>query len=240
MKPQIIVALDVPNAAAVPPLLARLPAEIVWFKVGLELFIAEGPAVTRTLSAQGKKIFLDLKLHDIPRTVANAVSSAGRLGVSLMTVHAAGGRAMMAAAAESAAALGADAPQLVAVTTLTSLNSDDLRDIGIGRSLPEQAMALADMALSSGLHGVVTSVHEAGTLRQRFGPAPILVTPGIRPAGGDVGDQKRVATPAAAVKAGATYLVVGRPIVEAADPGTAARAILRDVEEAARTGNTKP
>lgn len=232
MKPEIIVALDVPSAAAVPPLIDRLPPEMSWFKIGLELFIAEGPAVVRDLSARGKRIFLDLKLHDIPRTVANAVTSAGGLGASLMTVHAAGGRAMMAAAAEAAAAFGPAAPKLVAVTTLTSLNADDLGDLGIRRSLPEQALALADMALSSGLDGVVTSVHEAGALRKRFGQKPLLVTPGIRPAGNDVGDQKRVATPAAAVRAGATYLVVGRPIVEAPDPGQAARAILAEIAAA--------
>ena len=232
MKPEIIVALDVPNAAALPPLLARLPPEIGWFKIGLELFIAEGPAIVKDLVARRKRVFLDLKLHDIPRTVAHAVTAAGRLGASLMTVHAGGGRAMMKAAAEAAAAFGPSAPKLVAVTTLTSLNDDDLADLGVQRSLADQALALTELALSSGLHGVVTSVHEAAALRQRFGPAPILVTPGIRPAGGDVGDQKRVATPAAAVKAGATYLVIGRPIVEANDPMQAGKAILKEIQDA--------
>ena len=232
MKPDIIIALDVPNAAAVPPLLARLPPEIIWFKIGLELFIAEGPEIVKHLVSRRKRVFLDLKLHDIPRTVANAVTSAGRLGASLMTVHANGGRAMMKAAAEAAEAFGTAAPKLVAVTTLTSLNSDDLADLGVQRSLPDQALALTGMALESGLHGVVTSVHEVAALRQRFGSAPILVTPGIRPAGGDVGDQKRVATPAAAVKAGATYLVVGRPIVEAPDPLQAGRAMLKEIQDA--------
>jgi orotidine-5'-phosphate decarboxylase len=232
MKPEIIVALDVPNAAALPPLLARLPPEIGWFKIGLELFIAEGPAIVKDLVARRKRVFLDLKLHDIPRTVAHAVTAAGRLGASLMTVHAGGGRAMMKAAAEAAAAFGPSAPKLVAVTTLTSLNDDDLADLGVQRSHADQALALTELALSSGLHGVVTSVHEAAALRQRFGPAPILVTPGIRPAGGDVGDQKRVATPAAAVKAGATYLVIGRPIVEANDPMQAGKAILKEIQDA--------
>jgi orotidine-5'-phosphate decarboxylase len=232
MKPEVILALDVPAAAAVAPLLARLPPSLTWFKIGLELFTAEGPGVVRALAAQGKHIFLDLKLHDIPRTVANAVTAAGSLGVNLMTVHAIGGREMLKAAAEAAAQLGPARPRLVAVTTLTSLNQDDFRDLGIGRTVADQALALTELALSCGIDGVVTSVLEAPALRLRFGKTPILVTPGIRPAGADVGDQKRVATPAVAVKAGATYLVVGRPIMEAPDPGKATLAIQTEIEEA--------
>ncbi len=231
-KPEVIVALDVPDAGAVPPLLRQLPPEIRWVKVGLELYTAAGPDIVRTLTASGRRVFLDLKLHDIPRTVANAIAAAGGLGVSLMTVHATGGRAMLQAAAEAAKALGARRPELVAVTTLTSLNADDFRDLGIGRSVAEQAQVLTEMAIASGIDGVVTSVHEAPALRTRFGSGPVLVTPGIRPAGADVGDQKRVATPALAVKAGSTYLVVGRPIVEAPDPASAARAILQEIDAA--------
>ena len=139
---------------------------------------------------------------------------------------------MLQAAAESATACGAQGPKLVAVTTLTSLNTDDFADLGIGRSLEAQALALGQMALASGIHGLVTSVHEARALRDRFGAGPILVTPGIRPAGGTAGDQKRIATPAMAVQAGATYLVVGRPILEAPDPGNAATAILLEMATA--------
>jgi orotidine-5'-phosphate decarboxylase len=232
MKPEIILAVDVPSAVEVTPLMNTLSSELTWFKVGLELFTAEGPAVLNLISSRQKKIFLDLKLHDIPRTVANAVTSAGKLGVNLITVHAIGGRAMLQAAAEAAAAFGPGRPRLVAVTTLTSLNQDDFMDLGIHRSVSDQALALTELALASGIDGVVTSVHEAPALRQRFGSAPILVTPGIRPSGADVGDQKRVATPTLAVNAGSTYLVVGRPIVEAADPAQAARAIQLEIDRA--------
>ena len=231
MKPEIIVALDVPTASAAAALVQRLPAEIVWFKVGLELFTAEGPAVVRLLTRQGKRVFLDLKLHDIPRTVANAVTSAATLGVELMTVHATGGRAMLSAAAE-AAAQSAVRPRLVAVTTLTSLNQDDLSDLGVQRTVAEQAAALTRLALDARLDGVVTSVLEASSLRKLYGPAPLLVTPGIRPAGGDVGDQKRVATPTLAVSAGASLLVIGRPIVEAPDPAQAARDLQAEIDRA--------
>lgn len=229
MKPEIILAVDVPCATEVGPLLDKLQNQLTWFKVGLELFTAEGPAILTPFKLEGKHLFLDLKLHDIPRTVANAVTSAARLGVNLMTVHAAGGRAMLKAAADAAAAFGPNRPRLVAVTTLTSLNQDDFNDLGIQRSVADQALALTELALNSGIDGVVTSVHEAPLLRRRFGNDPILVTPGIRPAGNDVGDQKRVATPALAVAAGATYLVVGRPIVEASSPLKAAQAIQTEI-----------
>ena len=231
-KKPVHVSLDVPHAAALRPLLQKLPPELSWFKIGLELFSAEGPEIVRMLSAQGKRIFLDLKFHDIPRTGAHAVTSAGKLGVNLMTVHAIGGRGMLQAAAEAAQALGPNRPRLVAVTTLTSLNQADFMDLGIQRTVSEQALALTQLALDSDIDGVVTSVHEAAALRQRFGPSPILVTPGIRPAGADVGDQKRVATPALAVESGASYLVIGRPIVEAGDPLAATRAIQAEIDQA--------
>lgn len=236
MKPEIILALDVPKADALPPLLKKLPPELAWFKVGLELFTAEGPSVVRTLAENRRTIFLDLKLHDIPRTVANAVTAAGSLGASLMTVHAIGGRAMLSAAAEAAAAFGPNRPRLVAVTTLTSLGQEDFATLGISRSVGEQALRLTELALKSGIDGVVTSVLEAAALRREFGPAPILVTPGIRPAGSDVGDQKRVATPAAAVQAGSSYLVVGRPIMDAADPAAATRLIQAELDQAWKAG----
>jgi orotidine-5'-phosphate decarboxylase len=232
MKPEIILAVDVPTAADVAPLLDKLQNQLIWFKVGLELFSAEGPSILTPFSQRGKHVFLDLKLHDIPRTVAHAVTAAARLGVNLMTLHATGGRAMLKAAAEAAAAFGPNRPRLVAVTTLTSLNQEDFSDLGIERTVSDQALALTELALQSGIDGVVTSVHEAPLLRRRFGSDPILVTPGIRPAGADVGDQKRVATPALAVAAGSTYLVVGRPIVEAPDPFMAAQAIQAEIDAA--------
>lgn len=231
-KPELIVALDYPNAAALQAALAGLPSAAGFGKIGLELFTAEGPAVLQALRARRMSLFLDLKFHDIPRTVAHAVRAASRLGASLLTVHACGGRDMLRAAADAALEQGQDAPRLVAVTTLTSLNQSDLGDLGIGRSVAEQALRLGEMALSCGIHGLVTSVHEAADLRRRFGPDPLLVTPGIRPAGADVGDQKRVATPAAAVRAGADYLVVGRPITEAPDPAAAALSLIKEIEDA--------
>ena len=226
-KAELIVALDVPNAEAMEAKLQELPDCIEWYKVGLEIFCAEGPAVLEPLKKRGKKIFLDLKLHDIPRTVGNAVKTAAEHGVNLMTVHAIGGRAMLEEAAKAAAECE-NPPKLVAVTTLTSLSQDDFKDMGIGRTISEQALALGRLAISSGIDGMVTSAHEAKVLREEF-PDALLVTPGIRMPEGDVGDQKRVATPSFAVEQGATHLVVGRPIVQAADPDAAAAAIINDM-----------
>jgi orotidine-5'-phosphate decarboxylase len=206
----------------------RLPDSIEWYKVGLELFCADGPAVLEPLKKRNKKIFLDLKLHDIPRTVANAVKTAASHGVDLITVHAIGGRAMLEAAA-GAARECIDPPKLVAVTTLTSLSQDDFKDLGIERSVSDQALALGKLAIDSGIDGLVTSAHEAGALRREF-PQALLVTPGIRLPGGDVGDQKRIATPAYAIQQGATHLVVGRPILQADDPAAAAAAICSNIK----------
>lgn len=232
MKSELILALDVETVDEVTRILRLLPAEVNFFKVGLELFIRDGARALSLLTQKNKRIFLDLKLHDIPQTVARAVRSAAGYGVQLLTVHALGGRAMLQAATESSVACGKPGPRLVAVTTLTSLHNDDLADLGIGRNLQDQALALGQLALASGIHGLVTSVHEARALRDRFGADPILVTPGIRPAGGAAGDQKRIATPTMAVQSGATYLVVGRPILEADDPGKAAAAILTEMATA--------
>jgi orotidine-5'-phosphate decarboxylase len=227
-KAELIVALDVPNTVEMERKLQQMPDFIEWYKVGLELFCAEGTAVLEPLKARGKKIFLDLKLHDIPRTVGNAVKTAAAHGVNLMTVHAIGGRAMLEEAAKAAAECE-HPPKLVAVTTLTSLNQEDFRDLGIDRTVSDQALALGRLAIESGIDGLVTSAHEAGVLREAF-PEAILVTPGIRMPEGEVGDQKRVATPSFAAGQGATHLVIGRPIVQADDPVAAATAMLEDME----------
>lgn len=229
MKAELIVALDLPTVEEALRAVDNLPAEVAWFKVGLELFCAEGPRVLEPLRARGKSVFLDLKLHDIPRTVERAVRAAARHGVQMLTVHASGARAMLRAAAEAAHA--APSPvKIVAVTALTSLDRNDLRDVGVERDTPSQVEALGALALECGVDGLVCSPQEVGALRSRFGPAPLLVTPGIRLAGGETGDQKRVATPAAAVEAGASHLVVGRPILEAPDPAAAARDVLAAVQ----------
>ncbi|MBI9020105.1 MAG: orotidine-5'-phosphate decarboxylase [Verrucomicrobia bacterium] len=230
MNPALIVALDVPTLKEMEDALNRLPETIEWYKVGLEIFCAEGPAVLEPLKRRNKKIFLDLKLHDIPQTVANAVKTAASHGVNLLTVHAIGGRAMLEAAAKAARECD-NPPKIVAVTTLTSLGQDDFQDLGIERTISEQALALGELAISSGIDGLVTSAHEAGALRERF-PEALLVTPGIRMPDGDVGDQKRVATPAFAVQQGSTHLVVGRPIMQANDPSAVTAAILADIKTA--------
>lgn len=230
MTPALIVALDVPTLTEMEKTLDRLPDSIEWYKVGLEIFCAEGPSVLEPLKARNKNIFLDLKLHDIPRTVANAVKTAAAHGVNLMTVHAIGGRAMLEAAAEAARECK-NPPKLVAVTTLTSLSQDDFSDLGIQRTVSEQALALGKLAIESGIDGMVTSAHEAAALRAQF-PDALLVTPGIRMPDGDVGDQKRVATPSFAVQQGSTHLVVGRPIVQAENPAIATEAIFSDMKNA--------
>ena len=229
MSADLVVAFDIPSAAVIHGILNQLPDEIAWFKVGLELFTADGPSALNMLKQSNKKIFLDLKLHDIPNTVGRTVSAMARLNISMITIHASGGRAMMQAAADAAKKCEADAPKLVAVTTLTSLNQTDLADIGVRRDLTEQALALSELALSSGMDGLVCSAHEAASLRKKIGPSPLLVTPGIRSFGFAPGDQKRVATPAMAVEAGSDFLVVGRPILNAADPCAAACAILKEM-----------
>ena len=240
--PELIIALDRPSLAESLSVLDRLPDAVHYVKVGLELFIAEGPAVLRTLELRQKKVFLDLKLHDIPNTVARAAAAAAGMGVELLTVHAGGGRAMLAAAVNALKpirACGQNVPKLIAVTALTSLAQSDLLDLGIQRALPDHVAALGELALTSGVDGLVCSVHEAALLRQRFGTTPLLITPGIRLSGNSEGDQKRVATPTLAVHAGASFLVVGRPILDAPDPAAAASAILRELK-AAHTHGSQP
>lgn len=227
MKPEMIIALDVSSCDKIKNIVDSLPKTVDFYKVGLELFAADGPSSLDYLKQTNRKIFLDLKLHDIPRTVARAVASAAKHGVNLLTVHACGGREMLKAAAESARENGN--LKIVAVTTLTSLNSADLVEMGVARPLLDHTLAMGEMAISAGIDGLVCSPNEASAFRKRIGDCPILVTPGIRPAGADIGDQKRIATPEMAVKAGATYLVVGRPILEAPDPRAAAEEIMRQM-----------
>ena len=229
MSAEIIVALDIPSSDLIKPTVQQLPPEISFFKVGLELFIAEGADSLSWLQENKKNIFLDLKLHDIPKTVSNAVKSAGKYSVKLLTVHACGGSAMLRAAADAAAEFGEDRPQVVAVTTLTSLSQDDLTDIGVSRQLKDNTLRLAELALKSGVDGLVCSPLETEAFRKEFGPEPIIITPGVRPAGADIGDQKRVMTPGEASKAGANYLVIGRPILKADDPSDAAQGILKEI-----------
>ena len=230
-RKRLIVALDVPNADAAAALVYRLEGTCQWFKVGMELFTAAGPAVVEALVAGGHSVFLDLKFHDIPNTVAGAVRSAARLGVRLLTIHASGGPAMLAAARTALEGIE-NPPQLLAVTVLTSMDGVQLLEAGVDRTPARQAELLAKMGLSERIRGFVCSPEEVAALRELAGPDAVLVVPGIRPAGADAGDQKRLATPAEALRAGASYLVVGRPITQAPDPAKAAEAILKEMAEA--------
>lgn len=230
---ELIVALDVQTREEAVAKVKAIGAPVGFYKIGLELFTAEGPDVVRAVKDLGKKVFLDLKFHDIPRTVERAVRSGGKLGVDLMTIHSVGGQAMIRAAADAAAEFGAQGPKILAVTVLTSLDQSDLADVGIaGRTPAEQVAAMARFATAHGAHGLVCSPKEVGALSKALPTGTLFVTPGVRPAGAAVGDQKRVATPADAVRDGATHLVVGRPILAAEDPVAAARVILAEIEGA--------
>jgi orotidine-5'-phosphate decarboxylase len=225
------VALDAPTAAAAFDLVDRLDGLVQWFKVGLELYIASGPTIVETLAKRGHSVFLDLKLHDIPNTVAAAVRAASGLGAQMLTLHAGGGPAMLAAAREAAASV-ASPPQLLAVTVLTSMDQTQVQAVGVDRTPAEQVELLARLGLAAGIRGFVCSPQEVRNLRRMTGPEGVLVIPGIRPAGAAIGDQQRVATPAQALRDGASYLVVGRPITQAPDPAESARAILSEMSEA--------
>lgn len=227
---RLIVALDMPAAHAALDLANRLGRHCHWFKVGLELFAAAGPSVIEPLVRRGHSVFLDLKLHDIPNTVAGAVRSAATHGARMITLHALGGPAMLSAARAALEGLP-DPPQLLAVTVLTSMDTEQLNAAGIARSPAEEAELLARMGLAAGITGFVCSPQEVGSLRALTGPQGVLVVPGIRPAGSSAGDQKRIATPADAIRAGASYLVVGRPITQAPDPAEAAEATVRQIAE---------
>jgi orotidine-5'-phosphate decarboxylase len=229
---RLIVALDYPDAKAALDLVDRLEGATRWFKIGLELYVAEGNSLVAELQRRGYSIFLDLKFHDIPNTVASAVRSVARVGAHMLTVHAAGGPAMLSAAAEAAGETG---PILLAVTVLTSMDDAQLAATGVSGSPAVQVETLAQMAYANGARGLVCSAVEVANLRNRLGSKPLLVIPGIRPEGAAIGDQRRVATPGAAIAAGASYLVVGRPITRADDPGTAARSILAEMQAAMAT-----
>ena len=227
---ELIVALDVNSREEAVSKIGLIGDAVSFYKIGLELFTAEGPDVVKAVKDLGKKVFLDLKFHDIPRTVERAVKSAGRLGADLMTIHSVGGKAMIRAAADAAAEFGAAAPKILAVTVLTSLDASDLADIGVSSRTPAgQVEAMARLAVENGAAGIVSSPKEVGALSAALGKGCLFVTPGVRPAGSAVGDQKRVATPADAVRDGATHLVVGRPVLAADDHAAAARAILAEM-----------
>lgn len=217
--PRVIVALDFPDAANALSLVARLDPGQCKLKVGKELFVRAGPALVGQLAERGFKVFLDLKFHDIPNTVAQACRAAADLGVWMVNVHASGGVKMMQAARE-AVDKSSTPPKLIAVTVLTSMSGEDLRQIGIEVEPAVQVARLARLASASGMDGVVCSAQEAALLRREIGRDFLLVTPGIRPAGSEIGDQSRILTPAKAIEVGADYLVVGRPITQADDPVT--------------------
>ena len=227
-RDRLIVALDVSSAAAARKIVAAVGDSVSTFKVGMQLYTAEGPTLVRELVGSGRRVFLDLKYHDIPNTVAAAVKEAAGLGVSMLTVHACGGDTMLRAAT---AVTRQFKPSLLvlAVSVLTSFDESDLTGIGIGTSVEDQVLRLSKMALQAGCGGVVASAREAAILRKKLGDNFALVTPGVRPRGTAHNDQARVVTPAQAIGAGASHIVVGRPITEAADPTQAAQEILREI-----------
>jgi len=231
--PRIVVALDFATPDAALALAARLDPARCGVKIGKELFAAGGPDMVRTLVARRFKVFLDLKFHDIPNTAAQACAAATRLGIWMLNVHASGGRAMLTAARRAvddvAREQGRRAPWLIAVTVLTSLDDAALREIGVEESTQAHVLRLARLTRDCGLDGVVCSAQEASALRAALGPDFLLVTPGIRPAGSVKDDQARIVTPADAIANGADYLVIGRPITQAADPPGALDAIHRSL-----------
>jgi len=227
-RERLIVALDVPEAAAARSLVRQIGDAAGLYKVGLQLFTAEGPAVIRELVNSGHQVFLDLKLHDIPNTVASAVRAAGKLRVSMLTVHASGGINMLRAAKDAAPS----GLKVLAVTVLTSLKDEDLQEIGIAGGVTDQVLRAAVLARQAGCDGVVASAKESALLRRELGEGFIIVNPGVRPAGAETNDQQRVATPAEAIAAGASHIVVGRPVTQSADPAGAARAIIAEMEHA--------
>ncbi len=222
---RLIAALDAPNRAEADALVAKLGGVPSWIKLGLELFCAEGPSIVADHVARGHRVMLDLKLHDIPETVARATSRVSQLGAGLLTVHAGGGRAMLEAAVKAAG----PAMRVLAVTVLTSLDDNDLLEIGAIGPVGELVKKRTQLAIAAGCAGVVASPHEVATIRAIAPSSFLIVTPGVRPAGAAAGDQKRVMTPKQARTAGADLVVVGRPLRDAPDPAAAARAIVDEL-----------
>ena len=230
-RDRLIVALDVSSATQARKIVQSIGESASTYKIGKQLFTAEGPQIVRDLVASGRKVFLDLKFHDIPNTVAGAVGEAAKLGVTMLTVHASGGSKMLKAAAE--AAMQSDSrPMVLAVTVLTSLSDSDLSEIGFQGNVITQVIMLGNLARNAGCGGLVASAQEAPELRRELGDDFAIVTPGVRPAGTAIGDQARVLTPRQAIVAGATYLVVGRPILQALDPSDAAGRIVQEIDSA--------
>jgi orotidine-5'-phosphate decarboxylase len=229
------VALDVSSLEEAEHLVRELSGEVLWFKVGMQLFYHCGPSVVEAVQGWGGRVFLDLKLHDIPNTVAEAVRALTRLEVGMLTVHTSGGREMLRqavqAAREEAALLGIRPPLLLGVTVLTSLTQTDLAELGLAAQLREIVVRWARLAQEAGLDGVVASAREAKALRLAFGSDLVIVTPGIRPGGTSADDQRRIATPREALKSGASYLVVGRPVTQALDPRAVVQQLLQELGE---------
>jgi len=228
----IVVALDYADRNNALAFIDQIEPGSCRLKIGKEMFTRFGPQWVRDVQQRGFEVFLDLKFHDIPNTTAHAVAAAADLGVWMVNVHASGGARMMTAAREALAPFGKDAPLLIAVTVLTSMDADDLRGLGIELSPAEQAERLARLTQQCGLDGVVCSAQEARHFKQAIGQTFRLVTPGIRPAGSDAGDQRRIMTPRQAQQAGVDYMVIGRPITQSADPASTLRSILNDLQEA--------
>jgi orotidine-5'-phosphate decarboxylase len=227
-RSRICCALDVPSLDEADKLAEAVSSSVGFLKVGLEQFVAHGPEAVKRAQRFGCEIFLDLKLHDIPETVGRSVARARDLGVKLLTIHAGGGRAMIEAAVRSTEG---SSLEILGVTVLTSLDEADLKAVGVEAPLASHAGRLGALAIESGAHGLVSSSHELADLRARF-PKARLVTPGIRPSGGETGDQKRVATPKSAIQSGSSLLVVGRPLRDAPSPADAAAALLIEVTSA--------
>jgi orotidine-5'-phosphate decarboxylase len=232
-KDRLIVALDVDSEEKAVELVEKLKNDVRFFKVGFELFSSCGPSIIKRIKETDSDIFLDLKFHDIPNTVSKAAVSVARLGVYMFNVHGLGGYEMMKKTAEDveeeAQRLGIEKPKVIAVTVLTSMDEDSLKKVGINESIKDEVLKLARMAKDAGLDGVVASSVEAKMIRKELGKEFLIITPGVRPAGTAAQDQKRVATPGSAIKDGASFIVVGRPITEAKDPAAAAREIIKEM-----------
>lgn len=227
-RERLIIALDVSSAAAAQKIVAAVGDSVLIYKIGMQLYTAEGPQAVRDLVSSGRRVFLDLKYHDIPTTVARAVREAAQLGVSMLTIHASGGGKMIRAATEAARSVNPDL-FVLAVTVLTSMDENDLQRLGVRGCVLDHVLRLSALALAGGCQGVVASPLETSEIRRELGRGFEIVTPGVRPAGAVHGDQARVTTPAEAIAAGASRIVVGRPITAAQDPGAEARAILSQI-----------